>query len=140
MESRTEYEGACLCGAVHIKATLSHNHVGVCHCEMCRRWGGGPLFAVECKTQVSFDGDENITTFDSSPWAERGFCRKCGTHLFYRLKQENFYAIPVGLFSGDNHWVISEQIFIDHKPSFYSLAEKTKCLTGEEVFAQYAGE
>ena len=23
----------------------------------------------------------------SSAWAERGFCKNCGSHLFYRLKE-----------------------------------------------------
>lgn len=96
--------------------------------------------AVECGSAVAFEGEEHIATFRSSEWAERGFCRSCGTHLFYRLKEESFYAIPVGLFDGDGAWTLSEQIFIDQKPAFYSFAEKTKNLTGEEVFAQYSGE
>jgi hypothetical protein len=73
-------------------------------------------------------------------WAERGFCQKCGAHLFYRLKQEGHYAIPVGLFDSNDRWILAEQIFIDQKPSFYSFKEETKDLTGEEVFTQYTGE
>jgi hypothetical protein len=55
------------------------------------------------------------------------------------LKEDEHYAIPVGLFDGDQ-WTFAEQIFIDEKPPFYSFVEKTKTLTGEEVFAQYTGE
>jgi len=107
---------------------------------MCRKWGGGPLFAVECEGAVSFEGAEFISSFESSEWAERGFCKKCGTHLFYRLKQGEFYAIPMGLFDGKDEWKFAEQIFIDQKPAFYSFAEKTKNLTGAEVFAQFSEE
>lgn len=140
MESRTEHSGSCLCGAVRVAAKTKSTRIGACHCTMCLKWGGGPLFAAECESDVSFEGAEYITTFNSSDWAERGFCQKCGTHMFYRLKQEGHYAIPVGLFESGDQWTLAEQIFIDEKPSFYSLAEKTRDLTGAEVFAQYSGE
>lgn len=138
MNSRIEHHGKCLCGQVKVKATTKNNNIGVCHCAMCRTWGGGPLLAVECDSEVEFQGAEHITVFASSEWAERGFCQKCGTHLFYRLKQEGFYALPAGLLEDDGQWQFAEQIFIDQKPGFYSFAQKTKNLTGEEVFAQYS--
>jgi hypothetical protein len=140
MESRAEYRGTCLCGAVRVAAKPKSNSIGACHCTMCRKWGGGPFLAVECESEVDFEGAEHISTFSSSEWAERGFCQKCGTHLFYRLKQEGHFAIPVGLFDGADQWQLTEQIFIEQKPSFYSFAEKTKNLTGEEAFAQYSGK
>lgn len=140
MDSDTEHRGTCLCGSVRVLAKTKSNSIGACHCTMCLKWGGGPLFAVECNSDVQFEGEECISTFNSSEWAERGFCRECGTHLFYRLKQDRHYAIPVGLFEGSRQWVFSEQIFIDEKPSFYSFAETTRMLTGAEVFAQYSGE
>ncbi len=140
MESSTEHSGTCLCGAVRITAKVKSHRIGACHCSMCRRWGGGPFFAVECGSSVSLDGVEHISTFSSSEWAERGFCQVCGTHLFYRLKREGHYAIPVGLFDDVDSWVLGEQIFIDQKPSFYSFKQKTKDLTGDEVFAQYSGK
>lgn len=139
METEQEHCGACLCGAVRVTAKTKNN-IGVCHCAMCRKWGGGPLFAVECGSGIAFEGAEHIAVFDSSAWAERGFCQKCGTHLFYRLKGEKHYAIPVGLFDSSETWRFSEQIFIEQKPSFYSFAEKTTNLTGAQVFAQYSGE
>lgn len=136
--SKIEHQGACLCGAVKLKAATDSNQIGVCHCKMCRRWGGGPLFASEFGEEVSFEGEEHIATFSSSDWAERGFCRTCGTHLFYRLKDNHHYAIPVGLFDDCNDWQFAEQVFIEEKPGFYSFAEDTKELTGEQLFAQYA--
>ena len=135
MGSETQHHGTCLCGAVSLAVKIESNHVAACHCSMCRKWGGGPLFAVEFAGDVDFKGAEHITTFSSSEWAERGFCQRCGTHLFYRLKQNGHYALPVGLLDGADDWKVTEQIFIDQKPAYYSLAEKTKQLTGEEVFA-----
>lgn len=135
-----EQSGSCLCGSVSLVATPKRYHVGACHCETCRKWGGGPLLAVECSGDVRFDGAKNISVYNSSEWAERGFCQQCGTHLFYRLKQGEMYAIPVGLFDENEHWQLTDQVFIESKPAFYSFAEKTTNLTGAELFAQFSGE
>jgi len=138
MNAIVEQRGSCLCGAVRVTATPKSAHIDACHCTICRKWGGGPVFAVECGTNVLFQGDEHITVYASSEWAERGFCRKCGTHLFYRLKDEGLYSLSAGLFDSDAEWHFAEQIFIDEKPAWYSFAEPTRNLTGAEVFAKYA--
>lgn len=139
MNITTEQSGSCLCGAVTITAKPKSNHVGACHCDMCRKWGGGPLLVVECEDDVHFESDRNIGVYSSSDWAERGFCQQCGTHLFYRFKQGGFYAIPVGLFDEKQQWQLAEQVFIDNKPAYYSFAEKTRNLTEAEIIAQFSG-
>lgn len=138
MTNELEKQGSCLCGAVKVSAKTKSNHVDACHCNMCRKWGGGPLLAIQCGEDVNFEGNENISVFSSSEWAERGFCSKCGTHLFYRLKEANYYALPAGLLDDEENFVLELQIFIDEKPSFYTFANKTKNMTGEEVFAEYS--
>lgn len=137
MHHQHEQTGACLCGAVSLRATLTNDQVSACHCSTCLGWGGGPFFATECDGPVQFKGEENITVFDSSEWAERGFCRHCGTHLFYRLKDQQHYAIPFSLFDPRRDWTFSEQVFIESKPEFYSFAESTRKVTGEELFARF---
>ena len=139
MASDMQHQGKCLCGAVGVAITMQGNHISACHCSMCRKWGGGPFLAVEPASGVSFTGGEHIGIFSSSGWAERGFCKQCGTHLFYRLKQEEHYALPVGLLDSSN-WAFTEQIFIDEKPDFYAFANNTSMLTGQEVFAQHSSE
>lgn len=134
--SSPTYKGACLCKAVKVTATVKSVHLGACHCSTCRTWSGGPFFAAECGQGVEFSGEDNISVFNSSDWAERGFCSQCGTHLFYRLKEGGFYALSIGLF-GNQDWVLSEEIFVDEKPAFYDFSQETKKLTGAEVFAQF---
>jgi len=128
----------CLCGKVTVLVSKMSNAVGSCHCNMCRRWGGGPLLTVECDDSVSFTGKENIGVFSSSDWAERAFCKSCGTHLYYRLKESGQYFIPAGLFDGDERFVFDHQVFIDEKPAYYCFSNETHNMTGAEVFAKYA--
>jgi len=132
-------KGSCLCGAVSLNTTSMNPHVAACHCNMCRKWGGGALMAVECGSDLSFSGEENIGLYQSSEWAERGFCNKCGSHLFYRFKQNNQYYIPAGIFDNSEGLVLEHQVFIDEKPEYYSFANETKNMTGAELFAMFAG-
>lgn len=130
-------QAQCLCGSVKVTAREQHQ-VSVCHCGICRRWGGGPLFAVHCGQDVQFEGREFVTDYSSSEWANRGFCRRCGTHLYYHLLDANEYILPAGLFQDEAGMALSEQIFIDQKPAFYNFREQTNNLTEAEVFAKYA--
>lgn len=139
MSKKLDLKGSCLCGAVNISMQVKDNGVGVCHCGMCRRWTGGPLFAIECDQGLTLDGETNVSVYASSEWAERGFCKQCGTHLFYRLKDGSLYAVPPGLLESTDALVFDQQIFIDEKPAYYEFANKTRMLTGAEVFARFAG-
>ena len=136
-EMNARGSGRCLCGAVSFTAEQMSRHVGACHCAMCRNWGGGPLLALDCGTDVAFSGEENISVFDSSDWAERGFCARCGSHLSYRLKESGQCFIPVGLIEQQQDLVLDHQVFIDKKPEYYSFANPTKDMTEAEVFALY---
>ncbi|MGC3875070.1 GFA family protein [Halomonas sp. GXIMD04776] len=137
MSTSHECQGKCLCGAVRLSVTVNNHQVDACHCNMCRKWGGGPFFAVEADHGVHIHGEEDVAIYSSSDWAERGFCRQCGTHLFYRLKQGGHYAIPAGLIDDDPPWIFEQQIFIDEKPDFYDFANSTRNMTGQEVFEAF---
>lgn len=128
----------CLCGKVEIHGVSSGPEMGACHCTMCRKWSGAPMMTLDCNDSVSFIGEEYITSYSSSEWGERGFCSVCGTHLFYKLKPTGQHFVPAGLFEQEFHF--DHQIFIDEKPEYYSFADKTKDLTGAQVFAEFSGE
>ncbi len=137
MEAKKQLSGHCLCGAVTVHVTAAEMKFGACHCAMCRRWAGGPLLAIDCGTQVAFDGEQHISIYDSSEWAQRGFCQQCGSHLFYRLKANQQYMMPPGLFDDIDQIKFDHQIFIDEKPDYYDFANETHNMTGEECFAAF---
>ncbi len=139
MSGNSEVSGNCLCGNTGLTTTGLSKKVGACHCNTCRKWGGGPLMAVDCGTQVSLKGEQHIGVFNSSEWAERGFCTQCGTHLFFRMKANNQYFVPVGLFSEEVSFIFDHQVFIEQRPNYYCFANKTYDMTGEELFSQHKG-
>lgn len=137
MTEKLRVAGSCLCGAVKVSGEAKTTDVAACHCDMCRRWSAGPYMEVTCE-QVRFDGEENIGRFRSSEWAERGFCKECGTNLFYQIVGADEYQLSVGLLDDQSKLRFSLQVFTDSKPAFYEFANKTKMMTGAEVVAAFA--
>jgi hypothetical protein len=132
----TTMSGQCLCSAVKFTAESVETHHHVCHCGMCRRWGGGPSFGASA-SGVKFEGEENIARYASSEWGERGFCRTCGSHLFYFLKPANQYILFVGAFDDASPFTIASEIYVDRKPPGYDLAGDRPRLTEEEFLARF---
>lgn len=132
----TPIEGHCLCGAVTVRARPARGHVEACHCTMCRKWGGSALLSVQCGSAVEIEGEAHVARYRSSDWAERGFCSRCGSHLFYRFIPADFYAFTAGLFPDEALAPLAEEIFIDEKPAYYAFAADSEKLTGPQAIAK----
>jgi hypothetical protein len=76
--------GRCLCGAVHI-AIDGHYvaAVGACHCSMCQR-SAGVMWAAFMADADAVTVTGEVTTYASTPFAERAFCPVCGSNLWLR--------------------------------------------------------
>lgn len=128
--------GNCLCGAVTVTLEEPKSEVSACHCHMCQRWGGIALLGIS-GTSFTIGGKENISVYKSSDWAERAFCATCGSNLYFRYLPGDHYSFIAGLFEKLDGFRMSEQIFIDEKPAYYSFAENTPKLTGAETMEKY---
>ncbi len=140
MNTSSETTANCLCGKVTLHIKNVPNHVHACHCNTCRQWTGSPLFAVDCGQDVTISGEEHVKAYRSSDWAERAFCTHCGSHLFSRLIEAQQYFVMAGLLNIDKEVHFQQEFFIDEKPNYYTFSNDTKQLTGEELFALFAGE
>lgn len=132
--------GKCLCGAVTYRAEV-RDDMSACHCGMCRRWAGGPLLAVGTNA-IAWSGEEHITVFTSSPWAERGFCNKCGSCLFYRMTAEKFRgftSIAFGTLDDQSGLELTKEWFSDQRPDAYEFAGERRCITEAEAKAMLEG-
>lgn len=137
MPQNVKLTGKCLCGAVRMTGTAKEPKVAACHCDMCRRWSSGPYFEVTCEN-VIFEGDNKISKIRSSDWAERAFCKKCGSNLYYHIIDSGEFQIAAGLLDNQSDLRLSLQVFTDRKPPYYNLADKTETMTAAEVYAAYA--
>ena len=90
MPGKKQVSGSCLCGAIEFRADLPSKWCAHCHCSLCRKaHGAGYVTWVGFEaTQVSFaQGGKNLQWYESSPGAQRGFCRQCGSTLFFRSER-----------------------------------------------------
>ena len=79
--------GSCLCGDVHFTVTWPSLWVAHCHCTQCRRAHGAAYvtwFGMAEDHATIEDRAGALRWFASSPGAERGFCTRCGSSLFFR--------------------------------------------------------
>jgi hypothetical protein len=132
--------GRCLCGAVTFSADVAKREVDACHCSMCRRWSAGPYIGLPFDGALALEGAENVGVYKSSDWAERGFCKVCGSSLFYHLLGTDHYSLSANALDDQSGLALTAQIFIDEKPAYYDFANDTPKLTGAEVFAAFEGK
>jgi len=133
-------KGSCLCKGVKYIANIKSKGFNACHCSMCTKWSSSPYMAIETGGDIEFTGLEKIKKFSSSEWAERGFCRECGTHLFYRLKNPdmNFCNVSFGTVDDRSSFEFKNQFYIDKKPQCYSFSNMTNSLTEKEILDFFA--
>ena len=76
--------GGCQCGAVRYALYAEPDRAGICHCRMCQKAVGGPFSAWANVRMENFSWTRGAPgTFRSSSAAERGFCPRCGTPLYF---------------------------------------------------------
>ncbi|MEM9060790.1 MAG: GFA family protein [Pseudomonadota bacterium] len=111
----TERSGGCLCGAVRLRAVLSDEVIGACHCIQCQRWtGGGPLLSVPVSA-VTFTHEDRIREFSISEWGVRAVCADCGTPLYWRMSDGPVKHVTVGLLDDQTGLAVTEEIFVDYR-------------------------
>lgn len=127
-----------MCGAVAYTAELSGSFSS-CYCKMCQRWSAGAYFAVPTTRFEVTKGEDSLSVFKSSQWAERAFCKTCGSNIYYDAPDHGGKNVALGTLDDTTGLEIKSQYFIDRKPDGFSLAETTKNLSQAEIEAFFKG-
>ncbi|WP_298302449.1 GFA family protein [uncultured Erythrobacter sp.] len=127
--------GSCLCGAVTVTIREAHREVDVCHCTMCQKWNGSMYAGIEAD-DFTLEGEKHIAAYQSSNWAERAFCSKCGSHLWYKFLPTGNRTFLAGMFKLPEGLPIKHQIFIDEKQDWFDIAQDSPRKTGPEIIAE----
>ena len=89
--------GGCLCGRVRFTVTGSLRDVIVCHCSLCRRAGTGPAaYTGAARDALRLDREETLTWFVDANGRSRGFCRDCGSSLFWQAAEATEISVSAG--------------------------------------------
>jgi hypothetical protein len=114
--------GGCYCGAVRYRASGVRDTVSECHCSLCRSQSGHRYATTGAKTSdIEIDGADNITWFEASSDARRGFCSKCGSHMFWQSASEDHSAILAASLDTPNDLKPGRHIFVADKGAYYTI-------------------
>jgi hypothetical protein len=122
MSSTEIHLGGCLCKGVRYQVTGPLRGIIACHCEQCRRTSGH--FAAMTSTlraNIVYTSSQTLRWFRSSETAERGFCDRCGSNLFWRPVGSDSISITGGTLDTPTGLSIRKHIFVGDKSDYYSL-------------------
>ena len=121
---RPETTGGCLCGGVRYRLSGSLRPVVYCHCSQCRRTSGHFVAATAVPNNaLAIVADESLEWFASSQEASRGFCRRCGSSLFWRSRARDHLSIMAGTLDDSRGLKAVEHIHVLDKGDYYELTD-----------------
>ena len=135
----THATGRCLCGAIHFEIDGPLRDVVVCHCSQCRRQHGAPPGYTQAAWEhIRLDGEESLAWYRSSEKARRGFCRICGSSLFWEPIGTRRVSIAAGSLDAPTGLRTIRHIFVADKGDEYEIHDGADQLSGSMLTASRA--
>ena len=111
-----------MCGAVRFEARGKLREVVYCHCSQCRRQSGHFYAATSLpEADLAVSGGDNVTWYAASDLARRGFCRVCGSVLFWKRNGAPDISLMAGAFDKPSGLEGGLHIFAADKGDYYSI-------------------
>lgn len=118
------HNGSCLCGAVAFTIDGELSPPSACHCGQCRKQSGHVWASTSThQDNLSFTASDTLTWFRASDTARRGFCRTCGSFLFWQHNDEDMISISMGALSEPTGLTLSKHIFVADKGDYYDITD-----------------
>jgi len=115
-------KGSCLCEGVKFKTHGLHRDVHNCHCIQCSKTHGNyAAYTSVQKSNINFLKNNTLKWYKSSKRAKRGFCKKCGASLFFKVINSKVIHISAGMFNRPTKLKTTMNIFVKNKADFYKL-------------------
>ncbi|MEL6919858.1 MAG: GFA family protein [Pseudomonadota bacterium] len=116
--------GSCNCGAVTFDVTGALRAVVYCHCTQCRKQTGNYVGATRAgDEQLTIRGGDNLTWFAASPHAKRGFCKTCGSAMFWKADGSPRTSIMAGVIDKPTGLGSGFHIYCEDKGDYYEIAD-----------------
>lgn len=122
--SETARAGGCLCGGVRYELRGPLRPVVFCHCSQCRKTSGHYVAATACPPdRLHVLADATLHWYASSENAERGFCGKCGSNLFWRPVDRGRVAVTAGTLDTPTGLEASAHIHVADASDYHVIAD-----------------
>ncbi len=116
------HSGGCLCAAVRFKTHGVLRELIFCHCSQCGKQTGLYYAATNVLDRdLELQGAEDVSWYRSSESARRGFCRQCGSALFWKSDGAEYTSIMAGAFETPTDLEPGYHIFCADKGDFYDI-------------------
>ena len=116
--------GSCLCGGVRFEISGPLRPVVACHCTQCRKQSGHFGAFTSCdNADLKFISDEGLSWYRASATAKRGFCKNCGSLLFWKADGATYTSITAGSLDGDTGLRIEGHIYCADKGDYYDILD-----------------
>ncbi len=116
--------GGCLCGGVRFRLTERPLGVVNCHCGQCRRFHGHVgAYVTLARGRVVVEADATLAWYRSSAAAERGFCARCGSSLFWRGDGNPLMDVAAGSLDQPTGLATLRHIHVAGKADYYEITD-----------------
>ncbi len=133
MQENHNVSGSCLCGEIKLHIDTLNRDVIICHCRQCRKQAGHVVAATRAKDEhINIDGEDFLSWYAASDIAKRGFCRQCGSLLFWKLNDSDSTSIMAGCLESPTGLKTISHIYTDDKGDYYELNEDLPCFDQSE--------
>jgi len=120
--TRPYLSGGCACGAVRFEVAGPLRPVIGCHCVTCRKTSGHFVAATQAaREDVRLVEDRGLGWFASSDVARRGFCRECGSSLFFERRDTPRLSIMAGALDAPTGLALREHYFTAEAGDYYRI-------------------
>ena len=121
--------GGCLCGAIQYTVHGELRDVVNCHCSLCRKFHGhhGAYTAALIQNLEISDSKKQLGWYRSpGNHAQRGFCKCCGSSLFWVLDNDSQISITAGTLNQPTGLQTTTDIYVLDKADYYRLDSELK--------------
>lgn len=116
--------GGCFCGAVRYETSGPLKPVTYCHCSKCRKWHGhAGAYTALPREALKLIAQRGLEWHSVSPTVRRGFCRVCGSCLFFDDSGDKLLGLVVGTLDQPTGLKSKGHIFVASKADYYELAD-----------------
>ena len=114
--------GSCMCGSVRYEVHGELRDIIACHCSECRKSSGHFTAATATEPEhLTLLSDTELTWYRASPRAQRGFCRQCGSTLFWKPESGTHVSIFAGSIDGPTNLTLASHIYLEEKGDYYNV-------------------
>ena len=120
--------GGCLCGEVRYEIRGPLRNVINCHCSKCRRSHGHvAAYASTRRENLIFTKDNGLKWYrsvtDETPDVHRGFCKECGSSMFWDPRGAANIAVSAGSLDSTEGLKTIGHVYVSQAGDYYEIAD-----------------